>query len=164
MSWVKIDFLNWQPDQEDWNNEGLVTADNVIHSEEGYVPFSNFNTGSYVASTTFGTAPSIIFRPVGTNDQQLVAWLDNATAAGAGFTIDLNIGMTDSRYSGLGTYTTYTSSTITSAWTGNNIAAFDVCELDDKIFWAVQAELPTATVLNASAPVITINSTGYATI
>ena len=164
MAFVKFDFLNWQPDQEDWNNSGLITADNVVHSDEGYLPYLAFPTASFVANTALGTTPSLVAKQVGTGEQVIVAYLHDATAAGAGFTIQFSVGVFDSNYSGFGTYTTYTSSTITSAYTGNNVMAFDVCELDDKIFFAAQAELPTATVLNPSAPVITINATGYATI
>lgn len=164
MSFLKFDFLNWQPDQEDWNNTGLIEADNVLHSNEGYLPYSSFPTASFVADTNIGTTPSMVVRPIGTGEQIAVAYLHNATAAGAGFTIQFSIGLMGSSYNTLGTYTTYTSSTITSAYTGNAVMAFDVCELDDRLFFTAQAELPTATVLNAAAPVITINATGYATI
>lgn len=164
MSFVKFDFLNWQPDQEDWNNSGLITADNILHSDEGYLPYKSFPTASFVADTNLGTTPSLIAKPVGTGEQIAVAYLHSATAAGAGFTIQFSIGLMNSSYSTIGSYTTYTSSTVSTAYTGNNVMAFDVCELDDKLFFSAQAELETITLLNAGAPVITINATGYATI
>jgi hypothetical protein len=36
MSFVRYNFLNWQPDQEDYANDGLSVADNVIHNPDGY--------------------------------------------------------------------------------------------------------------------------------
>ena len=45
MSKVKFDFLNWQPDQEDYRNGGLITAENLIHAPEGYKQVKNFVTG-----------------------------------------------------------------------------------------------------------------------
>ncbi len=164
MSLIKLDFLNFQPDQDDWNNQGLIEADNVIHTPEGYISYKSIPGASFVADTNLGTTPSLVIRPVGTGEQVAIAYLHDATAAGAGFTIQFSIGLMDSNYSTLGSYTTYTSSTITSAYTGNNVAAFDVCELGDVLFFTAQAELPTATIINPSAPIITINATGYATI
>jgi hypothetical protein len=164
MSFVKFDFLNWQPDQDPWNNEGLVTADNMIHTDRGYIQHTTYLTADFVSHPSIFTTPSIVARPVGTGEQVAVAYLHNATAAGAGFTIDFSIGLMDSRYSGVGLYTTYTSSTISSAFTGNKVIGFDVCELNDRLFFTAQAELPTITALNAGAPVITINSTGYASV
>ena len=164
MSFVKFDFLNWQPDLEDWNNPGLTIAENVFHSEEGYLAYSSFTGGAFVADTNIGTTPSIVARPVGTGEQIAVAYLHNATAAGAGFTIQLSIGLMNSQYATLANYTTYTSSTVSTSYTGNNLVAFDVCELNDTLFFTAEAQLDTITALNAGAPTITINATGYATI
>jgi hypothetical protein len=163
MSNVKLNFLNWQPDVEDYRNEGLITADNVIHSPEGYIQYKTPTT--FVTSTAIGTCPSMVVRSVGTNDQRVVAYLNNATAAGAGYTIDLNLGLFSSNYTTVALYTSMTSSTIGNLSTQNRVVAFDVCELGGVIFMAAQAELPVTTALNAGdAPVVTLNATGYATI
>lgn len=164
MSLVKFDFLNWRPDLETYNHDGLIAADNVIHSEEGYLEYRTPTAGAFATSTALNTCPSVVIKNVGTSDQRIAAFLHNGVAAGAGFTIDMSIGIFSPGYTTIGLYTTFTSSTVTSGYTGNNITAFDVCELDDKIFFAAQAELPTLTILNVAAPVITLNATGYATI
>jgi len=170
MSLVKLDFLNWRPDQQDFRHDGLAGpsgANNVYHAPEGWVPFKSSTTSNFTVgagNTALATTPSLVIKSVGTADQRIVAYLHNGVTAGAGFTIDMSIGIFSDGFTTIGQYTTYTSSTITSAYTGNNISAFQVCELDDKIFFTAQAELPATTALNASAPVITLNSTGYATI
>jgi len=164
MSLVKLDFLNWRPDLEDERHDGLLTADNVIHSPEGYLNFETATEAAFATTTWLAGCPSIVVKSIGTSDQRIAAYLHNGVTAGLGFTIDMSIGIVSDGLTTVGNYTTFTSSTITSGFTGNNISAFQVCELDDKIFFTAQAELPTTTVINASAPVITINATGYATI
>jgi len=164
MSKVKLDFLNWRPDLEDYDNQGLIEAQNVFHQPEGWKEYKTPTVGAFVTNTALGTCPSVVIKSVGTNNQRIAAFLHNPVVAGAGATIDFSIGIFSQGYTTIGLYTTYTSSTISSLLTGNNVMAFDVCELDGLIFFSAQAELPTATILNAAAPVITLNSTGYATI
>lgn len=163
MSKVKFDFLNWRPDQEDYRNAGLIEADNILHSEEGYLSYREQT--NFVTNTVIGTCASLVIKSVGTGVQKVVAYLNNPTVAGAGYTIDMNIGLLSALLDNVSNYTTITSGTILSAITNNSIVAFDVCELGGTIFMSAQAELPTITVLNASgAPVVTLNATGYATI
>lgn len=162
MNRVRIDFLNWQPDLEDFNNPGLIEADNVYHQAEGFKEFKSKTASAQATSTAIPTSPSLIVKSVGTNNQKVVAYLHNATAAGAGYTIDFSIGLFSSGYTTVANYTTITSSTITSAATSNRVVAFQVCEYGDNIFVSAQAELPTITILNAgAAPVVTLNATGY---
>ena len=161
MSQVKYNFLNWNPDQEDYLNEGLITADNVVHAEEGWLDYLTPTAGSFSTSTAFNTTPSIVIRSVGTNDQRVAAWLHNATAAGAGYTVDLSVGLLSGGYTTVGTYTTVTSATTSTQYTLNRISGFDVCELGDKIFFAANAECTSATVLSGGS-LVTVNLTGYA--
>jgi len=67
MSQVKFNFLNWQPDREDYENDGLITADNLIHQPEGYTELLVNTVGSAstltaLAGTTF---TSINMLPMG---------------------------------------------------------------------------------------------------
>ena len=160
---LKYDFLNWQPDAEDYKNAGLTTAENIIHSEEGYLPYKTPTASAFSTTAALATTPSMVVKSIGTNNQRVVAYIDNVTAAGAGYTVDFNVGLLSSGYTTIANYTTVTSSTVSSV-TVNRVIAFDACELGGYIFFAAQAECQTATVLNAAAPVITLNVTGYATI
>lgn len=170
MSQVKFNFLNWRPDAEDDGHDGLVTADNVYHQPEGFKAFQSPTAGAFATNTSLGTCPSVVFRPVGTRGQYVGAWLHNATAAGVGYTIDMSVGLfsrgaESQMLTLIGTYTTYSTSTITNQYTGNNISALEVTEYKDYIFFTAEAQLPAATVLNpGGAPRITINSAGYAAI
>ena len=161
MSNVKFDFLNWQPDIEDYRNEGLITADNIIHSPEGYIQYKT--PATFITSTALGTCPSMVVRSIGTNDQRVVAYINNITAAGAGYTADLSIGLFSSDYSSIANYTSITSATVGSLSTLNRVVAFDVCELGGVIFMAAHAECQSSTALSGQA-IITLNATGYATI
>jgi hypothetical protein len=102
-------------------------------------------------------------RHVGTNNQRVAAYLHQATAAGAGFTIDMSIGLfTSGNYSTMGLYTTVTSGTILNAATLNRVVGFDVCELSDKLFFTARADCQTSTALSGSTSIAHINLVGYA--
>lgn len=163
MSHVKLNFLNWRPDAEALGNDGLITAENALHSEEGYIQYKTPTT--FATNTAIGTCPSIVIKSVGTNNQRIAAFLHNATAAGAGYTIDLSIGLFSSGYTTIGLYTTISSGTINAAHGGNHVMAFDVTEYADNIFITAQAECPVSTALSSTtAPIATINATGYVAI
>jgi hypothetical protein len=51
VSFVKFDFLNWRPDVEVFNNEGLVTADNVLHQPRGYQEVRFQTAGAYATTS-----------------------------------------------------------------------------------------------------------------
>ena len=164
MSQVKINFLNWRPDDEDLGNDGLITADNVYHDTEGYKQYKTPTTGAFSTNAGLGTCASVVFRTVGTSNQRIGCFLHNATAAGVGYTIDMSIGLFAENYSLSGLYTTISSSTLTNKHTLNSVSAFEGFEYADLIFITAEAQCATATVINAAAPVITLNSTGYVSI
>jgi len=161
---MRFNFLNWRPDADDMGNDGLITADNVIHDTEGYVQYKTPTSGAFVTNTAIGTCPSIVVRSVGTNNQRIAAYLHNATAAGAGYTVDFSIGLFSSGYTTIGNYTTFTSSTLSTQYTLNSVSAFEVAEYADKIYITAEAQCATITVLNAAAPTITLVATGYVSI
>ena len=130
MSKVRLDFLNWRPDEDDFENP-LIEAKNVLHQSEGWVPYKRPTAGAISAHSQFATVPSMVVKPVGTDSQYAVAWLHNGTVAGDAYTIDLSIGLlqeSSGNYSLTGLYTTTTSATVGTKSTLNNISSFDVCE------------------------------------
>lgn len=161
---VRFNFLNWRPDQDEFNTEGLQVADNLLHDTEGYKQFDFVTTGAFATNTSIGTCPSIVVRPVGTNNQYVAAYLDNRQVAGAGATYDLNIGLLNG-YSLSGNYTSVTSATSSADLTGTafRVSAFEVTELQDRIFVTAEAQLASSTALSGTA-VAVVNLTGYMSI
>ncbi len=47
MSQLRLNFLNWRPDQDEFNTDGLQVADNVIHETEGYKPLHLQSGGAF---------------------------------------------------------------------------------------------------------------------
>ena len=129
---MRINFLNWNPDLEDENNQGLTVADNVVHEPEGYKPIHLGSAGTF--ATTGGLAASnatvlsVVAKPVGSADDLLVAWLANG---------QLHVGLNG--VTAASDTTGYPLSFATTTVSGE-ITAFDVCEAYDKIFFIVQGE------------------------
>lgn len=139
MSQVRLNFLNWRPDAEDVGNDGLTTADNVIHETEGYKPVHLATSAAFATtgglSATLGTVLSIIGKPVGSQGDLFCAWLSEAT--------------TPALYVGLNGVTASTSATghplaFTTTSVNQEIYAFDVCEYGGKIVWTVEAQAEDA--------------------
>ncbi len=139
------DFLNWRPDAEDFGNDGLVTADNVIHETEGFKPAHLASAGSF--ATTGGLAASVATvlavqcRPVGAQNDYLVAWIADQTATTLHVGLNGTTGTTTATGHPLSFSTVYAGSTTTPV----NISVFDVCEYGGKIFWTVEAQMGTTT-------------------
>jgi hypothetical protein len=142
MSEVRLNFLNWRPDQEDAAHDGLNVAQNVIHEPEGYKPVhlgsagSFATTGSLAAST--GTILSIVAKPVGSLDDLFCAWVSSNG--------NLNVGING--------VTATTSSTgyppAFSSPAGGAVTAFDVCELNQRIFFVARGDNAAGSVISVS--------------
>jgi len=133
VSKVRLDFLNWRPDEGDFENP-LIEAKNVLHQSEGWVPYKRPTAGAISAHSTWSTTPSMIVKPIGTGEQYIGAWLESGRTAGAGWVIDLKVGLlaeSSGNYSLTAGYTTMTSNTVATKSTLNNVVAFDVCEGHD---------------------------------
>ncbi|NJN46757.1 MAG: hypothetical protein HC808_10085 [Candidatus Competibacteraceae bacterium] len=152
MSGLRIDFLNWRPDQEVFGNDGLTQADNVIHDAEGWKPVHLASSGSF--ATTGGLAASnatvlsLVAKPVGAQGDVFCAWLANQT------TPTLHVGINGA--------TETTSATgyplaFATAVTGAEIWAFDVCELNGKVVWTVEARAQTS----SPATTVSLAFAGY---
>lgn len=137
MSQVRLNFLNWRPDLEDENHDGLTVADNVIHSAEGFKSIGLFSAGSF--STTGGlgvsnaTVRAAAARPVGNGGDYLVAWI-SGPASGAQLNIGIN-GVTATSDT-----TGYPTAVAMASANSFAISVFDVCEAYDKIFFTVRGE------------------------
>lgn len=146
---LRVDFLNWRPDAEDVGNDGLTTADNVIHEPEGYKPVHLASSGAFttVLAASDATVLSIVAKPVGAQGDLFCAWIADATAP----TLCVGInGVTAS------TAATGHPLTFATASTGQEIFAFDVCEYGGKIAWTVEAQ-----AADASGTALSIAYAGY---
>ena len=123
---IRVDFLEWRPDLDDFQNPGMTTADNVIHDIEGYKQIKLASSGAFATTGALTTVTSIQAKPIGTNGQHLCAWLNDNT---------IHIGI-----DGV-TAVSSPATTVSFATTPANleISAFQVAELADKIFFVVEA-------------------------
>ena len=139
MSGLRVDFLNWRPDQEVFGNDGLTQADNVIHEPEGWKPAHLASSGAF--ATTGGLAASnatvlsLVSKPVGAQGDVFCAWLANQTTP----TLHVGINGTTASTSATGYPLAFATAVSSPA-----IWAFDVCEMGGKIIWTVEARASTS--------------------
>ena len=154
MSQVRINFLNWRPDSEDFANDGLTTADNLIHETEGYKPVHLATAGAF--ATTGGLAASnatvlsLVAKPVGSNGDLFCAWLADATL------VTLHVGVNGTTAT---TAATGYPLQFATAVSSPEIYAFDVCEYGGKIVFTVEAQAETST----PATTVSLAFAGYMT-
>jgi len=129
---VRLDFLNYQPDKEDFQNQGLTVATNAIHEPEGWKPVHIGSSGAFATTGGLGasvaTVLSIVTKPVGAQGDTFSAWLANDT---------LHVGINGVTSTSVTTGYPLSFSTSTSA---QEIVSFDVCEFAGKIFFTVEAQ------------------------
>ena len=143
---VRVNFLNWRPDQEDSVTDGLVVADNVIHEPEGYKPAHLATAGAF--STTGGLAAStatvisLVAKPVGSQNDLFCAWVVEDGA----FTNGIHVGLNGVTATTSATGWPLTAQPATGgAWA---ITALDVAEYKDRIHFVVRAQNATLTPLS----------------
>ncbi len=134
MTEARVSFLNWRPDLEDTEHDGLTTANNVLHDVDGYEPLHLGSAGRFVTTGGLASVTSLVSKPVGAQGDQFCGWI-----AANGVHVGIN-GVTAAAA------TTGYPTAITSATTinGGEISAFDVCELNGKIFFVVEGSIQTA--------------------
>jgi hypothetical protein len=144
---VRINFLNWQPDMEDFGNEGLVNAQNVVHEPEGYKPVYLASAGVFSTTGGLASVSSIVTKPVGSAGDTFSAWLSANT---------LHVGINGA------TATNATGSVISFATTGSSqgISFFDVTEFGDYLVFTVEAQQTQA----SPATTATLRVMGYLTV
>ena len=141
---VRVNFLNWRPDQDEFNTDGLQVADNVLHDVEGYKQLLMRTAGASGTQTGLSSAISFREASIGTGGQTMKCWLRKTANTSLTLTIAVNPITT------LGTAASATLSSQSGA-----ITSFSVAELDDNIFVTAEAE-----VHGISGPEY-LNLTGY---
>lgn len=140
---VRINFLNWRPDQEDTEHDGLVKAENVIHETEGYKEVhlatagAFATTGGLAASTA--TIASCVAKPVGSQGDLFCAWV-SLTGSPPTATVHVGVNGVTAPAASTGFPLSATHTVLSSA----AVTFFDVCELKEKIFFVVRADLNTS--------------------
>ena len=144
-------LLDWQPDLDDYGDNGLTQADNVIHDADGWHPIHLASSGSF--ATTGGLAASsatilsIVTKPVGAVGNTFSAWIADQTAP----TLQVGIDGVTATTSATGYPLTFTTTSV-----NQEIYAFDVCEVGGKIVWTVEAQAE-----DASGTALSIAFAGY---
>jgi hypothetical protein len=154
----RFEFLNWRPDLEDTEYEGLTVADNVVHDVEGWkeVKFvtdgavSTITSAGNILFTTGQTIGAMQIRQLGnifdtSDSNKVAAYLRDAV--GPQFVVDFFNTTTPQSTSG---------SLMTS---GYAITGFQVAELNKTIVVCAQA---TGTA--ASGTAVALNITGHTSI
>jgi hypothetical protein len=134
MSFVKFDFLNWRPDMEDYNNDGLLTASNLLHDVEGYKQVLRQTTTSFSTTAPLNagqnTVSSLKARPFGNAGALAIADIYAPTATTAAFRIGVQ---------GENAFTTTTLATLASVYAAD-ITTFSVAELGQRVVINAQAQ------------------------
>ena len=140
MSQARINFLNFNPDLEAENNQGLTVANNVIHEPEGYKPAHLATAGSFSQSGGMASVTSVVSEPIGSAGDVFSAWI----AQNGNICVGIN-GNTATTSS-----TGYPLSFSTVSSGGSFISFFGVCEHAENVYFTVEAfntqVLPSSTV------------------
>ncbi len=124
---LRTDFINWRPDAEDFGQQGMTQADNVLHDTEGYKSLKRqsagaFFTMNYYASTPLVSVRSMQVRAIGDRKNNIAAIAqDKATTAAVA---ELSIGAQGDA----NPFTTISTATMISSG-AVRIKSFSVAEL-----------------------------------
>jgi hypothetical protein len=134
MSFVKFDFLNWQPDREVYDNAGLTVADNLIHDADGYKDVEQQTAGAFSTTSPLNAGfieiRDVRLRPFGLSGDLCVAdiYADTTTTAA------LRIGV-----HGANAFTQASMATLASVGAAR-IISFSTAEFGQEVVIAAQAE------------------------
>lgn len=139
MSQLRTNFLNWRPDLEDEAHDGLTVADNVIHEPEGYKEVHLASDGAFSTTSALAasnaTVLSVVAKPVGSQDDLLVGYANSSV---------LNVGV-----NGASAGSSTTGYPVVSA-SGMAVTAFDVAELDGRIFFILRGQASSGAVTSVA--------------
>ena len=140
MQQTRGNFLNWKPDLEDDNNQGLTVAENVIHEPEGYKPLHLATAGSFSQSGGMSSVTSVVSKPIGSAGDVFSAWI----ASNGNICVGVN------GYTATTSSTGYPLSFSTVSNGGSFISFMGVCEYEDNVYFTVESfttqTLPAVTV------------------
>ncbi len=140
----RFTFADWAPDIEDFGNNGLSVATNVVHDAEGWKDVLLRSANAF-STTIAASVSSVIAKPIGAKDDYLVAWIQG----------DQNIHIGINGTTGTSPTTGYPISFSTVGTTA--ITAFDVSELNGYAFFVLTAEMDTAVPATST----TLSFAGY---
>ena len=139
MSEVRLNFLNYNPDSEDTENQGLTVAQNVVHEPEGYKPIHLGSAGSFATTGGLGvsaaTVLSLVAKPVGPQGDVFCAWISGSPLP------SLHVGINGVTAASVttGYPLSFSNTHVSASATPAVIYSFDVCEYGGKIFFDVEA-------------------------
>ena len=157
---LKLNFLNWQPDRDEYQNE-LTTADNVVHDTEGYKQIHLKSAGAFnTIIPAAWSVTSVVAQQAVRKGTAYTAFVGEAVASGP--TNALGFGVfyttTDTMYRALWNDTGYpTLNAFATLGTNQNVVAFDHCYLEDQVFMVAVADQDVA----ATAGTQTVTALGY---
>lgn len=157
MAKIRVDWLNWRPDLEDTEFDGLTVADNVVHDAKGYKQV-RFVTDSAVS--TISSAGNILFASGTTISAMQVRQLSNTLDDSDSNKVAVYLRDAVSPQMAVDFFNTTTPvSTVGTAGvmtSGYAITAFQTAELNNVIFVCAQA---TGTAAGGTG--IALNITGH---
>ena len=135
MSEIRLNFLNWRPDADDFGNQGLSIADNVIHETEGYKQIALTTSGAFATLNGLGgrTLNSVAGlqviaigsdRTVASNSYMMAAVGIPTTTRTQEFALIIEAPSGSMR----------TGQALTQGATSVALTAFSVCELNNFVF------------------------------
>jgi hypothetical protein len=134
VSELRYQFLNWRPDLEDTQHDGLSVADNVFHDVEGYKQVSfvtDAAVSTMVSSSNEATLRAFQVRQIGnlmdvSNNNKVISYI-REEGSGSDLVVDfLN--------------TTTAASTTMGTYTGPSLRAFQTAELNGYVFVCAVAD------------------------
>lgn len=139
MSQIRVNFLNWRPDLEPSEHEGLVSASNAYHSPSGYKSVQANTAGAgatlngldgitMLSSRALQVMPMGPGRTVGAPNF-ISGYIREATGGSFNLSLTENAGG-DSL-----------ASTLNATGTSMALTAFDVCALGNQVFVCAQMDL-----------------------
>jgi hypothetical protein len=146
---LRVNFLNWRPDQDAFGNDGLIVADDCLHDSEGYKELRYQSAGAFTTTTSMGVhVIDMVARPLLNANKLALAVITDVS--GSGTTAALAIGILDDELS----YTSISTSTLSSIGSVK-LLSFSATELENRAVITAQAEAQaqggTAISLNLSA-------------
>ena len=121
---TKVDFLNWRPDLDVYELDGLKVADNVLHGEDGYKPLALATAGAFTedhSGSSFKVLPWGNFTPH-RNNLAYAGVIENTTT-----TSSFQIGINNTQ-----AFTSLTLGTLASLG-AHRIKCFSLAEFDQAV-------------------------------
>lgn len=141
MNQLKVNFLNWRPDQDEYQLEGLVKAQNVVHDTEGYKPVylqttTSFSTGIAAASSVL----SVVASPGPWPGTAFTSYVEDGTTPVLrfGYVYSTAAAMYAGAWSTTGYPTAHAFATAGAS--GHAVVAHDTCYLGEYVFMVSVAE------------------------